>query len=219
MEDIWEKSKAEAEIPPTVRTILARVEDPYQGGLGRSVKGIFASVSDWPNKTLLASLTWVSDEYRKADSKLKPGQAEPDHRRGELATPAHFEQFWWVSASCKPLRLAFVAGWKEGATPKGGRSFTFVSAHCADPIGIPTELFVDYSIGEVKQVKDEPKWAYEERAARLYAEADARDHYNTGTTFLNRRPVFKAFKDFQTWLDEANEMIAATAAKREENAA
>lgn len=207
-------------VPPVVRTVLERDDDPDRTGLGRSVLSVINKLEmfEWPISGLSTTLVHVSDEFRKADSKKKPGQEAPEFLRGSLKTPAHEERFWWVRGVFPALRLGLLAGWKEGVTPKGGRSFGFLSAHCADPVGFPTELFASYELGanDLKQKKEEPDWAHQERVSRLLAEAEARDRrYNLGTDYLNRTPMFKAYKEFDLWLGEAIDMTSRITQRKE----
>lgn len=200
-------------VPPVVITILERDENPSREGLGRGVLAVINRVEmfEWPISGLSTSLVHYTDEFYAADSKKKPGQESPDHLKGDLKTPAHTKRFWWVWAGYPALRMGLHARWREGVTPKGGRSFGFETAHCADPIGMPTELFADYSIGanDLKQKKDEPQWAHEDRAARMQREALRRDRqYNLGHEWLNRRPMFSAYKAFDAWFTEAVDLSA-----------
>lgn len=209
-----EVAEDEFTVPPVVVTVLERNEHPSRDGLGIAVKKILARAEgvDWEITKFYSTLVHVSDQFYAADSKKKPGEEAPQNRRGDLKIPAHEERYWWIFAAHRPLRLAFSAGWKEGVTPKGGRSFAFQSAHCADPIGVYVESIVDYSLGasKLKQIKDEPEWAHQERVARLLRAAEERDRrYNRGEQWLNRLPMFNSFKEFDIWTEEAVAMIAA----------
>lgn len=207
-------------VPAVVRTVLERDEHPDRAGVGRSILSVINRIEQggWPVRGLSTTLVHVSDEFRKEDSKKKPGQEAPEHRKGELVKAAHEERFWWVQGAFPVLQMAFQAGWKEGVTPKGGRSFGFISAHCADPIGIPTEFFADYSLGanDLKQKKDEPEWAHHDRADRLQRLAIERDRmYNDGHSWLNRQPMFSAYKEFDAWFAEALDMTARITSLKE----
>lgn len=203
----------EFSVAPVVTTVLERTEDPSRDGLGSGVKKILARAEgvEWPITRFYTTLVHRSDEFYAADSTKKPGEEAPRNRRGDLKAPAHEVRYWWIEAVHPPLHLGFSAGWKEGLTPKGGRSFQFQSAHCADPIGVYSELIVDYSLGasKLKRVKDEPEWAHQERVARLIRAAEERDRrYNRGDQWLNRLPMISSFKEFDIWTQEAVAMIA-----------
>lgn len=130
---------------------------------------------------------------------------------------------WWVQAKYPDLHLSFRAHWeqKRGRTARSAPLFSFVSAACMDPIGEPTEFFFDYSpaASDLKRQKDEPEHLYEERKIRVAQTALRRDFYNDGRSWLNRRPRFTAFRDFEQWLAEANQMIATHEGLKERSAA
>ncbi len=210
----------EIEIPDVVTTIERQRLDADPALAGSYVRKAVKMVEGWPNSQLNVSLVRVSDEFRLADSIKKPGQEAPEHRKGELKKAAHRRVHWWLSASFPALRLGFQAHWeqKRGRTARSAPAFSFSEAVCADPLGMPTEFFVDYqlSAADVKQKKDEPGWAHAERVARLEQAALARDRaYNDGLSWLNRRPVFRSYKDFEQWLKEANEMVAQATQRKE----
>lgn len=208
-------------VPSVVTTVLERLRMADAAGLGAGVRKVVMASEAWPDKYLLMSRIHLSDEFYAADSKKKPGQESPDHLKGDLKKPAHEQVHWWVGARHPELRLAFNAHWREGTTPKGGRSFAFIGASAADPLGIPTELFVDYSIGaaDEAQLKDEPEWAHHDRVARIHREAEERDRrYNDGKSYYNRFPLFRgagASGRFLEWLEEANGMVAAVTQRKE----
>jgi hypothetical protein len=198
-------------VPPVALTILERDDNPSRKGLGRSVLSVLERVEafEWPISGLSTSLVHYTDEFYSADSKKKPGQESPDHLKGDMKVPAHTKRFWWVWGGYPALRMGMHARWREGVTPKGGRSFGFETAHCVDWVGMPTELFADYSYGanDLKQKKDEPQWAHQDRVERMQREAQRRDRqYNLGQEWLNKRPMFTAFKKFEVWLADAIEM-------------
>lgn len=208
-------------VPAVVTTVLERSHVVDAAGLGAGVRKVIAAIELWPDKYLLMSRIHLTDEFYAADSKKKPGQESPDHLKGDLKKAEHEQIHWWVGARHPQLRLAFNAHWREGETPKGGRSFSFIGASAADPLGIPTELFVDYSIGagDEAQLKDEPEWAHTDRVARMHREAEERDRrYNDGKSYYNRFPLFKgtgASGRFLEWLEEANGMVAAVTQRKE----
>jgi hypothetical protein len=209
---------ANAVVPPVVTTIERQERNAEAWMAGRSVVKAFKSVAGWPISELMASVVKVSDEFRLADSGKKPGEEAPEHRRGDLKKPAHRRVHWWLTAAHPGLRLAFQAHWeqKRGRTARSAPAFTFVEATCADPVGMPVEFFVDYGLGVIRREKDEPDWAYVERSERLQLAARERDYrYNDGQSWLNRRPVFRAFKEFDLWLGEANQMVAQVTQRKE----
>lgn len=211
MEEI-DLSRQVAEVPPVMNTVERQILDANPQLAGANVRKTVKLVEHWPISQLNVSLVRVSDEFRLADSAKKPGQEAPEHRRGDLKKAAHRRVHWWLSAAFPPSRLGFLAHWeqKRGRTARSTPAFSFVSAHCRDPLGIPTEFFADYSLGAsvLKQKEDEPEWAHHERVARLQYEAQQRDQYNDGRSWLNRRPMFTAFREFEIWLNEANEIVA-----------
>ena len=208
--DLRNDGSADA-VPPVRRLVLCVDLTPSEEGLGSSPKKILKRVRDagWPRVELHWSLVTVSDSFYADDSAKKPGEEAPAHRKGDLKKPGHVVQHWWMTAAHPAFRLAFRAHWIEGLTPKGGRSFGFQKVLAADPIGMPAELFTDYSpdATDKKQVKDEPGHIYEGRLALMEAAARRRDReYNDGKSWLNRRPMFSSFGEFDTWLTEAIDM-------------
>ncbi|MEV5068931.1 hypothetical protein MRBLMI12_000488 [Microbacterium sp. LMI12-1-1.1] len=214
------------EIPPVTRTVLRRSR-PAQAAekfLGLGVRKTLKRVRDagWARVELGWSRTWVSTEFYAADSAKKPGEEAPANRKGDVKKAAHEERHWWLLAAHPAYRIGFVAHWTEGVTPAGKRSFTFQSASATDPLGIPTELAADYSVdaNAKRRVKDEPGHIYEGRIALLEANARRLNReYNTGHSYLNHHPVFKAFKEFEAWLVEFIEIVEKARAQREEAAA
>lgn len=207
--------EGELVVPPLTRTVVGVDLSPSEAGLGRSVRSVLDRLRDagWERVGLHSSLVALSDEFYADDAQKKPGEEVPKHRKGELKKPAHEVRYWWLHAAHPPARVGLRASWKEGVTAKGGRSFTFESAICADPLGMPRELFFDYtpSANDLKQVKDEPGWAHAQRVERTQYEARQRDlAYNTGTSRLERRPAFEAFGEFEAWLAEAIEITSRT---------
>ncbi|MDF2506282.1 MAG: hypothetical protein K0Q52_141 [Microbacterium sp.] len=201
-------------IPPVKQTVLRRSLPPAgaEPFLGASVRKALKAPRDagWQRVELGFSLVQVSNEYRLADSVKKPGQEAPEHRKGDLKKPAHFLRYWWVLAVEPSANVAFRAGWKEGVTAAGRRGFTFESALVTDPIGLPREHFVDYApdANALKQIKDEPAWAHQQRAARLIREATERDlRYNDGKSWQNIRPVITSGTEFTVWLGEAVKLV------------
>lgn len=220
MSEIQERGDAVV-VPKVQITVLERVVEPERKGLGRGILSTLRLIEEhgWPISALSTTLVHYTDEFYASDSKLKPGQETPDHSKGDLKTPEHTKRFWWIAAGYPDFYLGMDLKWREGQTPKGGRSFQFQTAHCADPFGMPTEFFANYEMSsdDLKQVKDEPEWAHQDRKARLERLAIERDRrYNDGRSWLNRRPMFKAWGDFDAWFTEA---LTMTATKREEIAA
>lgn len=204
-------SKKEAAVPPTRSLVLCVDLTPSEDGLGSAPRKILKRLREagWPRVELRSSIVAVSNSYYADDSTKKPGQEAPDHRKGDLKKPGHIARHWFLYADWPNYRLGLRAHWTEGVTPKGGRSFTFQTAHVADPLGMPAEFFYDYSpdANAKKRVKDEPGHIYEGRIALLEAAARRRDReYNDGAMWQNTQPMFKAFAALEAWLDEAIQM-------------
>jgi hypothetical protein len=217
--DLRARGAAEITIPPVVLSIERQERDAEPWMAGRSIVKTLKAVSGWSNSGLSASVVRVSDEFRLADSVKKPGQEAPEHRKGDLKRRAHRRVHWWLTAAHPELKLGFQAHWeqKRGRTARSAPAFTFVEAMCVDPFGMPTEFFTDFQLGVIRREKDEPAWAYDDRAARLQRAALDRDiRYNDGQSWLNRRPVFRAFREFEQWLNEANEMVAQATRRKEQ---
>ena len=216
-------SQEQVAIPPVTKMILEQrpveVEDlPPKTALSRLA--VKVAKADWPILTMSTSLVSVSDEFRMRDAPKKPGEEVPSARAGELTKAAHEVRYWWIVGAHKVAKVGFEAGFQEGSTPKGGRSLKFIGAHAIDPLGIPSELFYDYipSANELKQAKDEPGWAHEERVARRIAAAEFQDHhYNLGQSYLNKRPFFPTAAAFNAWLDEAIGITEAINKKKEDS--
>lgn len=220
MSDEIDEPEDDGGIPDVVITLLEIEDGPDEAGIGKGIRDVLQRVREagWERVELRTSLVHVSDEFRKADSKKKPGQTDPDHRKGELTKAAHERRHWWVLGVQPRAFAAFQAEWIEGVTPKGGRSFGFKSAYCTDLIGQPTELFIDFapSKNDLRQVKDEPSFAHQERVRRIMRITEDRDRaYNLGTTWLNRTPLYKAFGQFDDWLEGAISTAEQIVAKRD----
>lgn len=202
-----------AEVPEPYSVVLRRSEPDIAARkrLGSGVRKTIGRLEGWPVFHLRWSLVWHSSEFYAADSMLKPGQETPDHRKGEKKKEAAIVRHWWLHAAQPTYRLAVRLHWEEGVTPKGGRSFGFQEALCADPVGMPRPLEADYSLSadDKKRRKDEPGEMYESRVQKAeYASRLQDREYNDGASYLNRNPVFRAWKDFDMWLTEWEEMLA-----------
>lgn len=200
------------DVPETTREVVSVDLSPEEVGLGRGVVSVLKALraADVPRLELHRSVVSVSDDYYKSDAKKAPGEEVPKYRRGDLKKPAHNETHWWLHAAEPVIGIAMRIEWTEGVTPKGGRSFTFRSAFATDPLGIQTEHFYDYepSGDDLKPTENEPPASYDARVNRLRGRAETRDrNYNDGRSWLDRRPVFTAFADFDAWLSEAVSLI------------
>ena len=227
LEDYFRQARAEGfeeRLVPPVTTTVTRRSEPVGAAekfLGLSIRKITKRVRDagWPSLRIRFSETDVSDAFYMDDAQKQPGEEVPKHSRGDMKTPAHTDRHWWLHASFSEHKVGFAAHWTEGPrTATGKRSFSFESAIATDPIGMPTELFVDYepSVNDLRQVKDEPSWAHDQRVAEARETALRRDReYNLGQDYLNTRMVFRSFRDFETWLTEA---IAMTTPRAKEEA-
>lgn len=220
--DLKAENQNAGTIVPAVETTVLEVDrDPSRSGLGASVRKVLEQAESWPNNYLFSTLVHHSDEFYMEDSKKKPGQEAPEHRKGDLKKAAHEKRHWWVGATFPEIQMGFQAHWTEGVTPKGGRSFSFEGARALTPLGVVVELVTDFTLGDsdTKRVKDEPEWAHQERVRRLYEQADERDRmYNDGASYLNRRPVFRgtgAAGRFAEWLAEASEIVAGATQRKE----
>lgn len=157
----------------------------------------------WPHVHLHWSRVWVEDEVYVG--------ATDTHGAGDLKTPAHEDVHWWLHAGFPVLGMLARVHWMEGVTPKGARSFKFQEAACRDPVGMPVELFVDYSVSanDLKRVKGEPDEAHRDRVTRAKERAARLDaEYNDGASYLNHNPIFKLAGEFEAWAKEALDMSA-----------
>lgn len=194
------------EEPEAALTVLNYRLSPSEKHLGVRVRGALKRLRDgnW-QVTVARSRVAVAEVLYAADSKRKPGQEQPDHLRGQVKSPARTDIHWWCLALYRPLRLGIELHWVEGVTAKGRRSFGFQEAMAAEPVGVPSELFVNYepSARDLRQLKDEPEWAHQQRAALARANAERMSHeYNDGRDFLNTRPVFRSWADVDAWLSD-----------------
>jgi hypothetical protein len=195
-------------IPPPTVEVRESVDEPDETGLGKHVASTLAAVRDagWAEIRVRRSLIAVGDALYADDAKKKPGEEAPAYRKGDLKKAAHEYVQWSILAVQPAMHTGLRAHWREGVTPKGARSFKFDSALCCDPVGMPSELFADYApdANALKQDKDEPGWAHQQRAHRIQANADRMDaQYNHGLSWQNTRPLFKSSKAFDAWLAEA----------------
>jgi len=95
------------------------------------------------------SRTHHAPEYRAADSKRRPGQEQPDHRKGELKAPEHDRDHWFLGAALvgnQQMIARFVGWWTRKDSDS---SPTFNSASCWDRI--TSEQFVEKQWEPVKR--------------------------------------------------------------------
>lgn len=100
---------------------------------------------------------------------------------------------WSLIAHHPNIKVAFQAYWTKGPnmdTPGSG----WAGASIIDPIGIPRELYFDYSpkaLGSKKPTPDQIQ-----RGRDLNAE------YNTGEDWRNTRPYISNSREFFQWIDD-----------------
>ena len=204
---------AEAVVPEPYSVVLRRSEpdEAARKRLGSGVRKAIARLEDWPVFHLRWSLVWHSSEFYAADSMLKPGQETPDHRKGEKKKDAALVRHWWLQAAQPAYRLAVRLHWEEGVTPKGGRSFGFQEGLCADSVGMPRPLELDYSVtaDDKKRRKDEPGEMYESRVqlAEYAARRRDREYNDPPASYLDHRPLFTSWKEFDVWLGEWEQVL------------
>ena len=193
-------------VQPPTKTVILLEHDFSDAELAGAAKSLVARLREagW-RISLGRSTVWVTDEFYADDAKKAPGEEVPKHRKGDLKKPAHEEKHLWIDAAFPAARVLFRASFFLGKTPKGATSVKFNSANAIDPIGMPQQLWADYSLdaNAVKQQKDEPGWAHRQRVARLEANATRLDRdYNERLDWINHRPLFTKSGEFDTWLDE-----------------
>lgn len=98
-----------------------------------------------------------------------------------------------LSVAAKLTSVAvFVARFENG---------TLKSARVWDAAGWPTELYFDYSPGAIKQIANEPEWAWRDRVERIESAARRMDQeYNDGETYVKTAPrTVTTLGDFEEW--------------------
>lgn len=96
------------------------------------------------------------------------------------------------------MRLGFQAYWSKGSnadTPGTG----WAGALVVDPVGLPQELYGDYA--PKAQGSKKPTAQQIENGKRMDAE------YNTGHSWLNRRPFLTKQADFYAWMKDWRSII------------
>lgn len=186
-------------------TVLETDDAPDRAHLGRTLTDLLSALeaADW-RIWLRRTVVHYPTVFYQADSKRRPGQEQPDHRRGEVKSEARDGVHWWLRSTHPSGPVGFAAEWEEGVTPKGARSFLFQGARAVDPVGMPIELLHEYSAAKALRTdKYETNASVDARQAALDGQATrATEIYNDGASYLERRPVFESYKEFRAWLDE-----------------
>ena len=106
-------------------------------------------------------------------------------QKGDVKTAEHDRRHYFIASIDPTHRVGFTATWQG----KGeGKSASFIDAIVIDPLGIPTELYGDYS----------------KSPAELAARCD--ELYNDGMSFLDRRHLMSTSAEFVAWLDDWAEL-------------
>ena len=106
-------------------------------------------------------------------------------QKGDVKTAAHDRRHYFIASIDPTHRVGFTATWQG----KGeGKSASFIDAIVIDPLGIPTELYGDYS-------KYPPELA--EQCDVLY---------NDGMSFLDKRHLMSTTAEFVDWLTDWQEL-------------
>lgn len=144
--------------------------------LVRSPKGTYAKAAalGW-NIQLQTSVTHHPATFLMKDS-AKARKDGTKGRKGDPKSPAKDVTHLFMAAVHKSRKLGFVATWSAGS---------FGDAIVRDPLGVPVELYGDYSKGP--------------RAAEC-------DVYNDGVSYLAKTVTFFSAADFDNWVGDWMEM-------------
>lgn len=107
--------------------------------------------------------------------------------KGDIKSEGYEATHYQVIAVDRERKLGFNATWERKSN---GKSNLFVDALVSDPLGLPTELFVDYEF----------VWQDEE--------------YNDGTPYLPKKKLLKQATPFKEWLED---WVAIYATKLEDS--
>jgi len=194
------------------RVIRVRAERQAEAEVVREVESTTREPADLPEKLplsprkvlkLVGALDWRHQvvgftEHRPAV--LYVG-ATDGHNAGDVYIEAKDLTGIVIGAKHDGYRLGFTAEWLDGK---------FDAATIYDPIGIPVELYSDYSpnANDLRRVKDEPEWAWKERVQRIKDAAEKCDReYNTGDSWLSRKYNTKKATELFDWLADWQEQL------------
>ena len=136
-----------------------------------------------------AGIGWDTHAYQ-TDIHYEPTYFKKDGKtgnRGDIKTEGYESIHYQVIAVDRANRVGFNATWEKKSNSK---SNLFLHALVSDPVGIPTELFVDYEF------------------------TSQHEEYNDGTMYLPRKKLLQAATPFKEWLSD---WVAIYAAKLEES--
>lgn len=95
--------------------------------------------------------------------------------KGDIKSEGYEATHYQVIAVDRARKLGFNATWERKSN---GKSNLFVDALVSDPLGIPTELFVDYEF------------------------TSQHEEYNDGTQYLPKKKLLKQATPFKEWLED-----------------
>ncbi|MFF2388942.1 hypothetical protein [Agromyces sp. NPDC058104] len=207
-QDAKEQVRARKERPTNapVQPIGYTEIDPLAKTTPLSIRKLAKTVADAGWLYSCRRYEWhVPDRFYVGDSAVTGARA------GDLKEAAHDEASYALIAApaAGQGKVGFKACW---AATKTGASFDFVQA--TDPVGVLRELYADYKAGKAPRLdKRETAESVAIRQRQMDELAErASCTYNTGETYLERHPLFKAAGEFNEWLEE---WIALTAPKAE----
>lgn len=136
-----------------------------------------------------AGMGWETHAYRTGIHH-EPTYFKKDGKtgsKGDIKSEAYEATHYQVIAVDRERKLGFNATWEKKSK---GASNLFVNALVSDPLGIPTELFVDYEF------------------------TSQHEEYNDGAMYLPKKKLLTKATPFKEWLED---WVAIYATKLEDN--
>lgn len=188
------------EAPPEERavTILEPARRITDTELGTSPKKVYLAakalgwqLAAWVSVSDVAPVLYLNDSVEGAEN---------PHSAGDIRYEGYLARNYTVEARHPKLRLGFRARW----VGKGiaGMTASFSEAKVADPVGIPTELYMSY---EMNKIQADVAGLTERAAATLAAER--RGRYDDGATYLAHTKMMLAGREFTLWIDDWIRML------------
>jgi len=171
-------------IDPMARAALVDLPSRAKA-VGLAAEAMKWSVSAWRSTFMVAEVLYLADS---------PQDAKDPHQAGEVRFPACSERRYWVEARHPEAALGFRALWAGKGEGSGG---DFDHAIVVDPLGIPVENYVDYTIDKTRA--RELQWSERQRVEHG---RELNFRINDGSSRMEKRYLFHKATDFMLWMDD-----------------
>lgn len=180
MTDLEETLDAE----PTFTVTSSATVDP--ANLGRSPKAVHKKAVnlDWDILLLQQTTTSHAASFMAEDG--NPRKDGTQSMKGDLKKAEHEQTHLFMAAADQKNGLGFIATWHDGK---------WKDAIVRDPVGLPTELYVDYTLSAERK-KELGVTEAEKRAS------DRDYDYNDGHFHTFNQKLIAPAREFTDWLDD-----------------